>query len=339
MVISEVEKELLVFLSDREQHDDKPDSLSNANFVFAARTLSEKGLVRAAFVEGGDVECIQITKIGMAIIENIQNQNLEGNKAANKTSIVSNDELNMLFDQCLIKIPFFRGLGFSDKIWDDCLPYLDRLVSHNSPALYISTIKNELRVLSGEKKPSSWDYAVKLSSIIALQLYVILYYRFRDCDIYKNNVLLSLKEVLGFFDSHRCKFSAEVLPWLQKLPIYSEGLTEQHKATPDNNKVQILEAKIKELTADKNALSEENTNLRAEITTLKSQNIEDPIDEQVIIETGQSNQIKQHKISARQIAQLIKDANKLSVMQQQEWEDLLSKITGLSSTTFHKYLR
>lgn len=333
MIISVAEKELLLFLSDGEQHEDKPVNLSDANFVFAARTLSEKKLVKAAFVEGGDVESIQITKIGMALIDNMQVPNKPVKESNNKSSIISNDELDLLYDKVLQKIGFFRELGYSDTVWDAALPYLERLVTHSKPSLYISRIKNELSIMT--EKISMPNYTVKSSSVIAIQLYVILYYLYKDVDSYRDYILPDLNNILGYFNSTRCSFN-DILRSLEKLPQYGTSHIE-HSNINDDIKIQELESKIIELRQENIKLSEENANLRAEIVTLKSLNVEDPENEQIIIETGQGKTIKKHKTSARKVVHTIIESGKQHVMQHQEWESLLSKITGLNATSFHNF--
>lgn len=138
-----------------------------------------------------------------------------------KTFVISDKELNLLYDKVLHKLPYFKDIDFSETIWDDCIPYLEELVKDPEPDLYICTIKNKLRLIKDVKKPLGWGFGIEIRSIIAFQLYVILYYRFREDKVYVK-VRKELTEILGFFNNpNRCPLNIS-LEYMNLLPAYKE---------------------------------------------------------------------------------------------------------------------
>lgn len=161
------------------------------------------------------------------------------NEVKQKSTVISDRELNMIYDRVLCKRPYFRDIDFSETIWDDCIPFLDELVQDAEPDIYISTTKNKLRKIKETVKPEGWNFCIRKSDIIAFQLYVILFYRFRDDKVYVK-VRESLKEMLGFFnDPTRCSLN-ESLRYMQDLPLNNELLEEDLNTSED--KVQISRA-------------------------------------------------------------------------------------------------
>lgn len=61
-------------------------------------------------------------------------------------------------------------------------------------------------------------------------------------------------------------------------------------------------------------------------------------EETATIEIGTGKQKKYRNITAREAVDIVKDHNKLSVMQKQEWASLLADLLGLQETSFKNYM-
>lgn len=266
---------------------------------------------------------------------NNMNSNKDNDNPKQKSSVISDLELEVIYDIVLYKITFFKDLNCHDTIWDDCLTYLDRLVKHESPELYVCKIKNELREISGTRKPNNWGMSVSRSAIISTQLYIILYYLYRDNRTYTDIILPSLKEIMGYFKNPSHGEYEYIQKLLQKLPVRKTPVYTQGAAV-DSKLLQEKEDAITELKKEIAKLTEENVLLREENKKLKEQ--DDPEDEIALIERGQGKNIKPHKMTARKAVEIVADSGKSSIMSKEEWKLLLSKLTGLSEASFNRYM-
>lgn len=259
----------------------------------------------------------------------------ETDKPKQRSSVISDLELEVIYDRVLYKIDFFRDLNCHATIWDECIPYLDRLVKHPSPDLYVSKIKNELRERTEIKKPATWGTAIRLTDMISTQLYIILFYLYKDKKIYIETVLPSLTGIMGYFKEARYGR----LEYLQKLlkdlpecnaPVYTQG------AAMDSKLLQEKDETITNLRKEIAKLTGENVLLREENKKLKEQ--DDPDDETILIDTGQGDQIRHYKMTARKAVEIVAGSEKSTKMSKEEWKPLLSKLTGLSEASFKRYM-
>lgn len=78
----------LQHLSDGKQHDDTPKDITAAQYFTALKSLKARGFVYAAFIEGGEAECAQITMAGKAALDDYEQENQKQNVA---NGDVSND--------------------------------------------------------------------------------------------------------------------------------------------------------------------------------------------------------------------------------------------------------
>lgn len=69
-----------------------------------------------------------------------------------------------------------------------------------------------------------------------------------------------------------------------------------------------------------------------------SDDIDDFDDETVIIEAGIGKKIKRHKVTAKLVTDCVKESGLINETTKTKWEELLSKITGLSQATLHKHI-
>lgn len=260
------------------------------------------------------------------------NSNKDNDNPKQKSSVISDLELDVIYDRVMYKIDFFRALKSYATIWDDCIPYLERLVKHPSPDLYVSKIKNELRERTEIKRPATWGTAINLADMISTQLYIILFYLYRDNKMYTETVLPSLTGIMGYFKEARYGRLEHIQKLLnnlpeRKVPTYTQGSAVDGKLLQEKDDIII------NLRKEIANLSDENVQLHEENKKLKEQ--QDNPEETAFIERGNGKNAKQHRITARMAVGIINKYNKLHVMQKQEWENILSEITGLSKDTIH----
>ncbi|MBO4663352.1 MAG: hypothetical protein J5663_02945, partial [Bacteroidaceae bacterium] len=74
MELNSNELKALIHLADGKQHNDYPDTLSFAQYCVALKSLYSKGLVYAAFIEGGEAECAQIKIEGQAALDDLRDR-------------------------------------------------------------------------------------------------------------------------------------------------------------------------------------------------------------------------------------------------------------------------
>ena len=64
----------LQHLADGKDHGKSPDSLTDAQYYSALKSLKDKDMVYAAFVEGGEVYAAQIKTNGKAILDDLSDE-------------------------------------------------------------------------------------------------------------------------------------------------------------------------------------------------------------------------------------------------------------------------
>jgi len=96
-------------LSDKKQHNDPPEGLSNAQFYSALKELKKKDMVYAAFVEGGVVLSSQIKTDGEAALDDIE----EHKKCKQMEIDLTEEEFKVL------KFIYEEGEVFQSPEWMD----------------------------------------------------------------------------------------------------------------------------------------------------------------------------------------------------------------------------
>lgn len=116
-----------------------------------------------------------------------------------KNRIMAQEYFDMLADRILSQHCFYEEICILHNVWDDVIPYIYRLITHPRPALYISTIKNELRakyksnVRGRDRNDMIFDFP--MHNLIAFKMYVVLRYRFAQDKQWMEQVLPSLYEL------------------------------------------------------------------------------------------------------------------------------------------------
>lgn len=184
--------------------------------------------------------------------------------------------------------------------------------------------------IEGVKKPEGIDAIVEemLSEIAKTEGYERVHELLMICPKLKTRVKLPEKPVQpqqpGTFD--------ELLAQIRYR--YDEQKHQFDILVADSS---MLQGSYKSLKSERDKLKSENEKLRLEnqkhVIKCQQQN------ETICIERGKGSQVKTHKTSAKEVVDAIKEMNKLDAMTKEEWKQLLSKITGLSPTSFQNYIR
>ena len=145
------------------------------------------------------------------------------------------------------------------------------------------------------------------------------------------------------FKHIRDKFSEEQSR-VESIKIATANLkADNEKLKADNEKLKTENlkyvSKCQELLADNDLQRQVKEKVISEAKGLMERLKEQEQNETIIIERGMGKQVKSHKTSAKEVVDAIKDMNKLDAMTKEEWKQLLSRITGLSPTSFQNYIR
>lgn len=158
--------------------------------------------------------------------------NKEEVKQSYKQPIISNYEFNVIFERVIRHINYLSSQNFVSGLWDESLKYVERLVNHRQPQYFISTIINELNVVSGTCSIPNYNYSVRKKKILSLLMYISLYYLRRDDNIFNNDVIPKVKDV---FDTPTNKVwdLKTIIELLKKLPTPNELCQEERQEIVD----------------------------------------------------------------------------------------------------------
>lgn len=137
------ELKILYLLADGEQHDEAPKGMTDAQFSVALKSLKARGLVYAAFEEGGGVVASQITLNGCAVLDDLlqrEKEDLERQETIGriKEEVASEDEK-------LVKVlePFFY------KNREEVIKYIGKMktiTSNTEKARYTAELVNQKKI-------------------------------------------------------------------------------------------------------------------------------------------------------------------------------------------------
>lgn len=106
----------------------------------------------------------------------------------------------------------------------------------------------------------------------------------------------------------------------------------------DNFKMNDENNTVNELRKQKAQLEIENSELKDKVQELEDAR-RAPIEEQAIIQHGQGMNIKHYHTTAKQCADIVKKYRLLEHFQANIIEQMLSELTGMSASSFHRYMR
>lgn len=242
----------------------------------------------------------------------------------------SEEELNMIFNSVLKQTPYvkFQYTNPIEKM-KVAMELVAKLVSHEKPIVYIHTIINEIRLHSGlfYKNPNIYS-----SEVIALKVYSLLYYRYKDDAVYKDSILPHLQKLLGYFDSTSYPLS-KTLEIIDALPSYNDVHSDKTKFLTEEE-VSIID----KLTAENNRLEKKVKELEQRIEDMTFRDDDDDESDRAVIERNVKGKTVIHKTTAKECVKTLIDENVKAKLKLTEWEAVLSKITGISETSFQRFL-
>lgn len=243
----------------------------------------------------------------------------------------SEEELNMIFNSVLKQTPYvkFQYTSPIEKM-KVAMELVAKLVSHEKPIVYIHTIINEIRLHNGlfYKNPNIYS-----SEVIALKVYSLLYYRYKDDAVYKDSILPHLQKLLGYFDSTSYPLS-KTLEKIDALPSYNDVHSDKTKFLTEEE-VSIID----KLTAENNRLEKKVKELEQRIEDMTFRDDDDDESEKAIIEReNPRGGTKIHKTSAKECVKILNEENVKGKLTLDQWMTILSKLTGIRKESFRNYI-
>lgn len=244
----------------------------------------------------------------------------------------SKEEIDMLFNTVINQTKYFYNkFNFPNQAFDESLKYVERLINHEKPIIYIHTIINELKL---ENRPwqNTVEFTIYAYNALAFRIYVLLYYRYKDNAVYKDSILPHLQKLLGYFDSTSYPLS-KTLEKIDALPSYNDVHSDKTKFLTEEE-VSIID----KLTAENNRLEKKVKELEQRIEDMTFRDDDDDESDRAVIERNVKGKTVIHKTTAKECVKTLIDENVKAKLKLTEWEAVLSKITGISETSFQRFL-
>jgi len=201
--LSEKEVLVLMYMKDQEQHCDPPKGMKFGQFSVVCKMLEERGYIKEAkrddiIVAFNEPTYYHITPRGYEATVWIEQERerLNAEETKRKGDIISVDELNSLFANVVKKHAYYSRRQWQSTFWNRAMEYLLRLFDSEQPAMHIYSIANELSALKTNGFMWSGCGEVFDGNRIAFQMYLVIYYKYRDHPIY-NTMLKALLPVTG----------------------------------------------------------------------------------------------------------------------------------------------
>ncbi|MBR0046529.1 MAG: hypothetical protein IJP75_06555 [Bacteroidaceae bacterium] len=185
-------------------------------------------------------------------------------------TVITDDELNMLFAEVVKKHPAFRNCVWRTNFWDVTKGYLKRLFCQGKSSMFVYSIANELSIKNTNSHNLLGDGAIDDGDRVAFKLYVVIYYKYKDNP--KFSIMLGalapqmgklgergrLNEIQGNIDALRVKYG------MSKGDVATNG---GEKAMADGlaREVELLKKRNEEL-------EHENKCLKAELSERQTPN-------------------------------------------------------------------
>lgn len=154
--------------------------------------------------------------------------------------IINELEFNVIYDKVLRHIRYMDDMDCVRVLWDEALPYVQALLAHPRPQFYISTIVNTLSRMD-EKCRTMGMGSIRKREILALYMYIVLYYLMRDDKLFTKDFEPRLKSMLSMYRSSDIWNHGKTENLLKELPLPSElrddDQPQQPQEEPEGNGV------------------------------------------------------------------------------------------------------
>lgn len=205
-LLSENEVKVLMYMKDQEQHCDAPEGMTFGQFSVVCEMLEERGYIKEAKKDDiiltlNEPTYYHIMPRGYEAIVRIEQERerLNAEETKRKGAIISVDELNSLFANVVKKHQYYSRRQWQPTFWDRAMEYLLRLFDSERPGMHIYSIANELSTLKTNSFAWSGFGEVFDGNRIAFQMYLVIYYKYRNHPVYMTmlKALLPVTGVLG----------------------------------------------------------------------------------------------------------------------------------------------
>ena len=202
-LLSKYDVMVLMYMKDHELHCDPPEGMTFGQFSTVCENLEDLGYIREAKKDDiifslNEPTYYHITPSGYEATVGIERETKSRNaeETKRKEAIISVDELNSLFANVVKKHAYYSNRKWQPTFWEEAMEYLLRLFDSERPAMHIYSIANELSALKTNSFKWAGQGEVFDGNRIAFQMYLIIYYEYRDHPVYKT-MLGALLPVIG----------------------------------------------------------------------------------------------------------------------------------------------
>lgn len=201
-LLSENEVKVLLYMKDQQPHHNPPEGMQPGQFSVVCEMLKDRKYIKEVksddIVAWNEPTSYHIMPKGyeavLAIERERKAQHTE--ETQRKKAIISVDELNSLFANVVKRHGYYSNFQWQPTFWDEAMAYLVRLSDSEQPAMHIYSITNELSTLKTNSFMWSGFGTVYDGNRIAFQMYIVIYYKYRDHPVYKT-MLKALAPVTG----------------------------------------------------------------------------------------------------------------------------------------------
>lgn len=291
--LSENEIKVLMYMKDQKPHSTPPEGMSDDVFGVVCEMLVDRKYIKELkdtdpIHSWGEPPSYHIMPKGYEVIMLLeQEEKREEEEAQQKIieeekkldSIITNEELSMLFAEVVRKHLFFRNSRWYDKYWDETKEYLKKLFCQRQSPMFVYTIANELGIKNTNSRAFHNYGSVDDGDTIAYKLYIVIYYKYKGNPTYAT-MLDALAPQMGLLGSHggleeinkrldavRAKYGDEK----KSGSTESEEVLMQKMANLKNQLAKANEeiARLQELTADANIEARDEEDLPTVVLKLR----------------------------------------------------------------------
>lgn len=291
--LSENEIKVLMYMKDQKPHSTPPEGMSDDVFGVVCEMLVDRKYIKELkdtdpIHSWGEPPSYHIMPKGYEVIMLLeQEEKREEEEAQQKIieeekkldSIITNEELSMLFAEEVRKHLFFRNSRWYDKYWDETKEYLKKLFCQRQSPMFVYTIANELGIKNTNSRAFQNYGSVDDGDTIAYKLYIVIYYKYKGNPTYATmldalapqmGILGSpgrLEEINKRLDAVRAKYGAE----MKSCSTESEEVLMQKSANLENQLAKANEeiARLQGLTADANIEARDEEDLPTAVLKLR----------------------------------------------------------------------
>ncbi len=192
--LSENEIKVLMYMKDQKPHSSPPKGMGDDVFCVVCEMLADRQCIKELkdtdpVMSWGAPTSYHITPKGYEMItlleqaekrkkEEAQQKVIEEEKKLD--SIITDEELSMLFAEVLRKHPYFQNASWSKTYWDTTKDHLKRLFFIERTPMAVYELANEMSIDTTRSYYWQGHGAVNNGDRNAYKLYVVIYYKYKD---------------------------------------------------------------------------------------------------------------------------------------------------------------